>query len=159
MTTKSDYTEQEWKGLLQAPVMAGTYIIVADISITASAKEMSGMMKAIQAQKAPEAAAELVGSVVADIVAKANNKEKMEQPEFDKHQDPKIQLMKILKEDLAILDEKSTPEEKAGFGAWLMTVAEATAEAGREGGFLGIGSVRVSDKEKAALAELKAELV
>ena len=158
MTTKSVYTEQEWEGLLQSPVMAGMYIMVADMSVTAMGKEMAGMMKAMQAQEAPEAASELVGAVVADIVAKSSNKEKMAQPELDKQQDPKVQVMNILKEDLAVLDEKSTPEEKSGFGAWLMTVAQATAEAGREGGFLGIGSVHVSDKEKAALAELKAAL-
>jgi len=159
MTTKSDYTEEEWAGLLQAPVMAGMYIMVADVSVTAMGKETAGMMKAIQAQQAPDDAKELVSAVVADIVAKSSNKEKLEQPELDKQQDPKMQLMKILKDDLAVLDEKSTPEEKAGMGAWLMTVAQATAEAGREGGFLGIGSVHVSEKEKAALAELEAELV
>jgi hypothetical protein len=158
MTTKSDYTEQEWEGLLQAPVMAGMYVMVADVSMTAMGKEMAGMLKAIQAQEAPDAAKELVASVVADIVAKSSNKEKLAQPELDKHQDPKMQVMKILKEVLAVLDEKSTPDEKLGFGSWLMTVAQATAEAGREGGFLSIGSVRVSDKENAALAELKAEL-
>ena len=159
MTTKSDYTEQEWEGLLQAPMMAGMYIIVADMSVTALGKESAGMLKAIQAQDAPDAAKELVGAVVADIVAKSSQKEKLQQPELDKHQDPKLQLMAILKDDLAILDEKSTPEEKAGFGSWLLTVAQATAEAGREGGFLSIGSVRVSEKEEKALAELKAELV
>ncbi|MBE2220834.1 MAG: hypothetical protein IAF02_04805 [Anaerolineae bacterium] len=158
MSTKSDYTEQEWEGLLQAPVMAGMYIMVADVSVTAMGKEMAGMLKAIQAQNAPDAAKELVSAVVADIVAKSSNKEKLEQPELDKQQDPKVQIMKILKDDLAVLDEKATPEEKSGFGAWLMTVAQATAEAGREGGFLTIGSVHVSDKEKTALAELKAEL-
>ncbi len=159
MTTKSDYTEQEWEGLLQAPVMAGMYVMVADVSVTAMGKEMAGMLKAIQAQEAPDAAKELVTSVVADIVAKSSNKEKLAQPELDKHQDPKMQVMKILKETLAVLDEKSTPDEKSGFGSWLMTVAQATAEAGREGGFLSIGAVRVSDKEKEALAELKAELM
>jgi len=159
MTTKSDYTEKEWEDLLQAPIMAGMYIMVADVSVTAMGKEMAGMLKAIQAQEAPDDAKELVGAIVADIVAKSSNKEKLEQPELDKQQDPKVQIMKILKDDLAALDEKSTPEEKAGVGAWLMTVAQATAEAGREGGFLGIGSVRVSDKEKVALAELEAELV
>ena len=158
MTSKSDYSGEEWEGLLQAPIMAGMYIMVADVSVTAMGKEMAGMLKAIQAQETPNAAQDLVSAVVADIVAKSSNKEKLEQPELDKQQDPKAQIMKILKDDLAVLDEKSTPKEKAGFGSWLMTVAQATAEAGREGGFLGIGSVRVSEKEKAALAELKAEL-
>ena len=158
MTTKSDYTEQEWEGLLQAPMMAGMYIIVADMSVTGIAKESAGMLKAIQAQVAPDTARELVGAVVADIVARSSNKQKLQQPELDKHQDPKLQIMNILVGYLAVLGEKSTPEEKAGFGSWLLTVAQATAEAGREGGFLSIGSVRVSEKEETALAELKAVL-
>jgi hypothetical protein len=37
----------------------------------------------------------------------------------------------------------------------LVGLAQSTSEAGREGGFMGIGSVRVSDQEQAALAELK----
>ncbi len=159
MTTKSDYTEQEWEGLLQAPMMAGMYIIVADMSVTGIAKESAGMLKAIQAQVVPDTARELVGAVVADIVARSSNKQKLQQPELDKHQDPKLQIMNILVGYLAVLGEKSTPEEKAGFGSWLLTVAQATAEAGREGGFLSIGSVRVSEKEETALAELKAVLV
>ena len=40
----------------------------------------------------------------------------------------------------------------------MLTVANATAEAGREGGFLGIGAVRVSEQEKAALETLKQAL-
>jgi hypothetical protein len=40
----------------------------------------------------------------------------------------------------------------------LVGLAEATAEAGKEGGFLGIGAVRVSDQEKAALEQLKKTL-
>ena len=36
----------------------------------------------------------------------------------------------------------------------LMYLAQQTAEASKEGGFLGIGAVRVSDKEQAALDEL-----
>jgi hypothetical protein len=35
-----------------------------------------------------------------------------------------------------------------------MVLAQKTAEASKEGGFLGIGAVRVSGKEQAALDEL-----
>ena len=37
MTTKSDYTDEQWEVLLQVPLMAGMYIIVADVSVTAMA--------------------------------------------------------------------------------------------------------------------------
>ena len=155
MTTKADYTEDEWAGLLRAPVTVGSYIIVADPSVMAMLSEMQGMMQAIQVQQAPDAAQELVAAVVADIVAMASRQEKMAPPQVEKGQDPRPQIMSELQQDLAVLDTKAPPDEKAGFCAWLLTVANATAEAGREGGFLGIGAVRVSEQEKAALDELK----
>lgn len=153
MTTKVDYSQEEWDLLLQAPVMAGTYIIVADPSITAMPKEMKGMLTAMLSTPAPADAQELVSSMVADIKARAENKEKMAQPEVEKDQNAQAQIFDQIGQALAILETKA-PQEKNGFSTWLMSVAEATAEAGKEGGFLGIGAVRVSDKEKAALGEL-----
>ncbi len=158
MTTKSDYTEEEWNGLMTAPVMAGTYIIAADVSITAMGKEMKGMLKAIQKQDVPEASRDLVGAVVADIVAKSSDKEKMEAPEMEKGPDGLQQILNGIVEATAVLETKSNPDEAAGYKQWVLQVAQATAEAGKEGGFLGIGAVRVSDKEKAALAKLKTTL-
>ncbi len=155
MTTKEDFSEQEWQGLIQAPVMAGTYIIMSDLSVTAMPKEMKGMVNAIMTEKAPPPAQELVVSLVADISAKIEQKENLEDPKLDSEGDPRSEILDLLKQDLFVLDEKTTPGEKAGFFTWLMQIAQTTAEAGREGGFLGIGSTRVSDKEKAALEELR----
>ena len=50
------------------------------------------------------------------------------------------------------------PLKTTAFKRWLADIARATAEAGREGGFLGIGSVTVSDKEEVALTTLRREL-
>ncbi len=158
MTTKADYTKEEWDGLLQAPMLVGMTIIMADVSVTAMAKEMAGMLKGMSTQEVSANVQDLVAAIVADYTAKSQNKEKLPQPEIDKRQDPRKQLLDQLLAATAVLNEKASPAEKAGFNAWLMVVAQATAEAGREGGFLGIGSVRVSDKEKAALEALKTAL-
>ena len=155
MTTKLDFSEQEWQKLLQAPVMAGTYIIISDLSFTGIPKEMKGMFNAILREEAPPAAQELVASLVADISANSKEKEALAQPESDGEGDPNQGILNLLQAALAVLEEKATPEERMGFCTWLMQVAQATAETGREGGFLGIGSTRVSDKEKVALEELK----
>jgi type IV secretory pathway protease TraF len=111
MTAKSSYTEQEWAGLVRAPITTGAYVMVADPSVTAMVSETQGMLKAIQAQQAPEAAGELVAAVVAEIVAMASRKEKMASPQVDKSQDPKPQMMANLKQDLPVLEAKSTPAE------------------------------------------------
>jgi len=116
---------------------------------------MKGMFKAVSAQAAPAEAEELVGAVVADLIKKSEGKEKLEQIPMQDNQNPRPQMLEMLNQSLSVLDQVGAPGEKAGFCTWLLDVAQATAEAGREGGFLGIGSVRVSDQEKAALEELK----
>lgn len=158
MTTKSDFNEQEWEVLLQMPILAGSYIIVADISVTAVPREMKCLYKALVAQDAPAEARDLVAALVADLMQRAEKKEKIEQPNLQEGQDPRPQMLETLKQSLAIVDEKGAAGEKAAFGDWLVTIAQATAEAGREGGFLGIGSVRVSEQEQAALEELRQAL-
>jgi hypothetical protein len=51
------------------------------------------------------------------------------------------------------LDAKA-PADATAFKAWLKHVAEKVAEASTEGGFLGFGGVRVTDAEKASIAEV-----
>jgi hypothetical protein len=52
-----------------------------------------------------------------------------------------------------IIDAKAGAEA-ASFKAWLKHVAEKVAEAASEGGFLGFGGVKVTDAEKATIAEV-----
>jgi hypothetical protein len=68
------------------------------------------------------------------------------------------QLLHQLSLDLEPLDRTAARDESAAFKEWLVGLAEATAEAGKEGGFLGVGAVRVSDKERDALVRLRSEL-
>ena len=68
------------------------------------------------------------------------------------------QVLTELTEVHALVGEKATAEETAAFGLWLVDVAQAAADAAKEGGFMGIGAVRVSDREKAMLDRLR-ELV
>jgi hypothetical protein len=56
---------------------------------------------------------------------------------------------------LALVDAGATPDEAAAYRVWLLGIAEAVAEAGKEDqGFLGSGGVLVNDAELAALTEL-----
>ena len=60
--------------------------------------------------------------------------------------------------DAAALVDAKAPSDAAGFKAWLQHISQAVAEASTEGGFLGFGGVRVSDAEKATLAEISGAL-
>ena len=160
MTTKADYTEEEWNEIVKAPTTTGVLIITADPGVTSMFGEMKAMMKSIVNQTVSDEAQELVGALVEELQTRAENKEKMEAPELkDKGADEVLaEMLQQLSTAAAIVDGKGSEAEALGYKQWIMGVAEATAEAGREGGFLGIGSVRVSDKEKAAMEKISQAL-
>jgi len=64
----------------------------------------------------------------------------------------------ILRRTSNLLGEKATTEEATEVKQWLAKVAEATAEATKEGGFLGFGGTLVSEEEKAAVARVGSTL-
>ena len=59
--------------------------------------------------------------------------------------------MKV-REVSAILDAKA-PGDAAAFKVWLRGISQTVAEASKEGSFLGVGGVQVSDAERATLAD------
>ena len=54
-----------------------------------------------------------------------------------------------------IVAAKATPEESSAFGAWLVTTAQAAADAAKEGGFMGFGAEQVSQGEKDMLDQVR----
>ena len=96
MTTKADYTEEEWNELIKAPITAGVLVITADLHVTSMMGEMKGMMKGMMKQPVPE------GGTGAGRCAyrryqgqKSENKEKMEQPDI-KGKDPEQVMSEML---------------------------------------------------------------
>ena len=58
-----------------------------------------------------------------------------------------------LREVSAILDAKA-PNDAPAFKAWLSGISQKVAAASKEGGFLGIGGMQVSEAEKATLGDI-----
>jgi hypothetical protein len=71
--------------------------------------------------------------------------------------DVRDKAIAALREAAAIVDAKA-PDEAPAFKDWLKQIAQKTAEASTEGGFLGFGGVQVSEAEKATLAEIASAL-
>ena len=57
-----------------------------------------------------------------------------------------------------IVQAKATPEEVEAFRGWLVAAAQAAADAGKEGGFMGFGAERVSAGERQMLDQVRAAL-
>ncbi len=67
------------------------------------------------------------------------------------------ELIETIRGATAILKRKA-PGELEDFRRLVLEVAQRVAEAGKEGGFLGIGGVKVSEKEKVAIGQITAAL-
>jgi hypothetical protein len=69
----------------------------------------------------------------------------------------KAKCIETLRQAGAVVDAKA-PGDAAAFKSWLRQISQHVAEASKEGGFLGIGGVPVSEAEKATLTEISSAL-
>jgi hypothetical protein len=54
----------------------------------------------------------------------------------------------------ALIDRKATPAEAGELKQWLAGIARRTGQAAKEGSFLGLGGVQVSESEAAAIRDV-----
>ena len=71
--------------------------------------------------------------------------------------DIKTKSIESLRQVSTLLTAKA-PADAAAFKSWLHQISQSTAEAATEGGSLFGGGVKVSDAEKATLAEISSAL-
>jgi hypothetical protein len=81
--------------------------------------------------------------------------QKTNQPKATDSETAVQRSLQSMRDAAALVESKGGPEAAGEYKLYLYHLAEKTAEAAKEGGFLGIGGVQVSDKEKAVLAQIK----
>lgn len=153
MTTKTDFTAEEWDTLLAGPLSASMYIVVASPSVFGSIKEITTMSKELVAAATRPDNTELLRFMLSDY--QSNDTLKRAMPNVKGKSDEALgALRSYIGKTVALLNEKATAEESSQIRQWMYDLAVKTAEASKEGGFLGMGAVRVSEAEKKALVEL-----
>jgi hypothetical protein len=162
MATKADFTADEWKKILSSPVLAGVAVTVADPSgLWGLLQEGIASGRALIEAKNNPGANALVKELVDELITsdgRTTARDGVKAELTGKSPDEiKKQALSTLAEVGAILDAKA-PQDAPAFKGWLKHVAEQVAEASSEGGFLGFGGVKVSDKEKATIAEIATAL-
>ena len=163
MTTKADFTNEEWLNISKAPMSVGGLVIMASFSVGDAIFETMSIGKKL-AELAQSAGSDtLMGALAAEYTDKENSKELKEaiKPSKEESRDPaafKAKMLGDLKSAVAAIDAKASPEEDTQIKEWIYSVGEATANAAKEGDFMGIGGQRVSPEEEAVLAEIKTTL-
>ena len=157
MTTKADYTAEEWHLIMQSPMAAALVVIYADPSNPVGlAQETFAVSKMMAQQAGAPAGNSLIGAVAQEI-KESEGRTAAPPAKPAKGSDlaaAKAQALGTLQQLNDLLAAKAPPDEAAGFKQWIVATARQVAGAAKEGGFLGIGGTPVTPAETAAIADV-----
>ena len=160
MAKQADFTSDEWTLIRLAPSLVAGGVAAADPSgLFASIKEAAAGAREMAASFKANSGLELFAALGNDhsmpgipdprtLLGEGTREQQM--------QNLKGAVLERVKSAVALVAGKATPAEADAYRKMLVSVAEDAANAAKEGGFLGFGGVRVSDKEQAFITEVKA---
>ena len=156
MTSKADFTDEEWARLKRAPFVAGMAISLADPGGPIEAlKETSATLKTVRAAEGG-GRGELVGELAREVVADAGQrKNPLGGFKPSSGVNAGVEILGELGDVNRIVTEKATPENAAAMREWLLETAQEAANAAKEGGFMGFHAERVSEGEQRMLDSLR----
>ena len=149
MTKKADFNADEWSTVVEGPLLAGARVITAGRGGTI--RESLALGKVYAHAREQQGQSELLDELVSAPPV-------LDRSRLQGEGDISAIASQRLRDALAILADKASPEEVDAYKRFVRSLADAAAHAHKEGGFLGIGGKQVSDEEQAALDEISAVL-
>ena len=148
MATQADFNAVDWQTITEAPAIAGLIVVTAQRG--GSVRESVAMARAFA-----EALKEHDQDLIGEVAAKAPS---IEPRQFSSKEELRTRGVEKIGEAVALLEASAEPDEVEAYRQFVLSVAQRAAEADKSGGVLGIGGERVTDAERAALAEIAAAL-
>ena len=159
MAKQDTFTSDEWALLRLAPSLVSGGTAAADPSgIFASIKEAAAGAGVLADAFKANGGLELFAALGADhsIPGMPDPKSLLGEGSREQQlQNFKNVVLERVKSAADLVALKATPAEARAYLTMLADVAEKAADASKEGGFLGFGGVRVSDKEQVFISEVK----
>jgi hypothetical protein len=125
MTTKSDFSTEEWQLVLEAPPSAGMIVVTAQRG--GAIRESIAMAKAYVEARKQHGESQLLDEIVAA-------KPERDHTHFHSHDELKQAGLKHIRDSVALLQSKATPVEVDEYRQFIITLAHAVASAHREHG-------------------------
>ena len=125
MTSKSDFTEDEWRLILETPPTAGMIVVTAQRG--GSFRETIAMAKAYAEARKEHGKSQLLDEIVAA-------KPERDHTHFHSHEELEQQGLQHLRDSVALLAKKATPEEVEEYRRFIVTLSNKVAAAHREHG-------------------------
>ena len=143
MTSKSDFTTEEWQLILEAPPSAGMIVVTAQRG--GSFRETIAMAKAYAEARQQHGESELLDEIVAA-------KPERDHTHYHSPDELKQHGLQHLRDSIRLLESKATPEEVEEYRRFIVTLCHKVAAAHRERG------QEVSDSEQAAINDISEAL-
>jgi hypothetical protein len=143
MTTKSDFSTDEWALILEAPPSAGMIVVTAQRGGTF--RETIAMAKAYVEARKQHGESELLDEIVAA-------KPERDHTHYHSPEELKQHGLQHLRDSVALLEGKATPAEVDEYRRFIVTLSHAVASAHREHG------QDVSESEQAAIDDITSAL-
>ncbi len=163
----NELTDDEWYTIIEGTGAASGLIMMADMSGPVGvSKEAMAAMDVLREDKWNSAfmaalRTRMFGATKEQQEDLQRRAQQTQQDVKNKKLTPggaKHMLLYSISSAVSLVETKFGAETATEYRQMLYEMGEKTAEAGKEGTFLGMGGTRVSDLEKAALADLKAAL-
>lgn len=158
MAKQDTFTAEEWTLLRLAPSLIAGGVAASDPSgLFSSIKEAAAGARGMADAFKTGGNLELFAALAADrsIPGLPDPKTMVGEGSRDQQmQNFKTAVLERVKSAADLVARKASPEEATAYRRMLVDIAGKAADASNEGGFLGFGGVRVSDKEKAFIAEV-----
>jgi len=148
MTGKTHFEADEWSALVDAPIAAATAVITA--SPGGTLRETLSLARGYQQARDTRP----VG-LLRELLQSAPS---VTPAQIQTQPDARGAAVTALRRAMGILGSKAEPEEIEDYRGFVRWLAEAVANAHKEGSFLGLGGRRVSDAEQDALDAIDAAL-
>ncbi|MEF2280125.1 hypothetical protein V3W47_17675 [Deinococcus sp. YIM 134068] len=157
MGVKDNFTADEWFRVMTGPGRVGAAVVAASPSgVTGLVAEAQAIAAAIREQVSGPGRTPLLEAMAADLMGTPPDAQSRPPQERARTmEDARAQSIEAVRQVVWLVSSKTSPEDAAAYRQLLWSVAERTAGAAKEGGFLGIGGEQVSDRERAALDELR----
>jgi predicted house-cleaning noncanonical NTP pyrophosphatase (MazG superfamily) len=125
MTTHADFTDEEWKTVLEGPTSAGMIVTTAERG--GSFRESFAMAKAFAEARQEHGASELLDEVV-------NHRPKTERVKAHSKEELKDAYLQEIRDAVALVSAKATTEELGDYRQFIVTLAKKVAAAKEEKG-------------------------
>jgi hypothetical protein len=145
MTTHADFTEEEWKTVLEGPTSAGMIVTTAERGGTF--RETFAMAKAFTEARQDHGASELLDEIVTHRPATDRTKTHSKE-ELREH------YLGQIRDAVALVTDKATSEELGDYRLFVVTLAKKVAAAKKEKG----SEDGISTAEAEAITEIEGAL-